>query len=95
MGAVLGDITSPRLLVLKGGLMLVAGVLASVMLVLESSRLAWWGVLGLHGAAVWAFCRAYYFAFYVIEKYIDPGSRYAGLAGAAVRAWRVMRSGRQ
>lgn len=22
---------------------------------------------------IWAFSRAYYFAFYVIEKYIDPG----------------------
>jgi hypothetical protein len=28
---------------------------------------------------VWAFCRAYYFAFYVIEKYIDPKYRFAGL----------------
>jgi len=29
--------------------------------------------------AVWAFCRAYYFAFYVIEHYADPGYRFAGL----------------
>ncbi len=29
--------------------------------------------------AVWAFCRAYYFAFNVIEKYVDPGFRYAGI----------------
>jgi hypothetical protein len=29
--------------------------------------------------AVWGFCRAYYFAFYVIEHYIDPGFRYASL----------------
>ena len=28
---------------------------------------------------VWAFCRAYYFVFYVIEKYIDPGYRFSGL----------------
>ena len=28
---------------------------------------------------VWAFCRAYYFAFYVIEKYVDPSYRFAGI----------------
>jgi hypothetical protein len=34
---------------------------------------------GLMAVAIWAFCRAYYFAFYVIEHYIDPGYRFAGL----------------
>jgi hypothetical protein len=34
--------------------------------------------------AVWCFCRAYYFAFYVIEKYVDPTFRFSGL-GSAVR----------
>ena len=34
--------------------------------------------------AIWAFCRAYYFAFYVIELYVDPGQRFAGL-GSFVR----------
>jgi hypothetical protein len=29
--------------------------------------------------AVWSFCRAYYFAFYVVEHYIDPGYKFAGL----------------
>jgi uncharacterized RDD family membrane protein YckC len=28
---------------------------------------------------IWAFSRAYYFAFYVIEKYIEPGYRFSGL----------------
>lgn len=28
---------------------------------------------------IWAFCRAYYFVFYVIEKYIDPGYKFSGL----------------
>ena len=28
---------------------------------------------------IWGFCRAYYFAFYVIEKYIDHGYRFSGL----------------
>jgi hypothetical protein len=33
--------------------------------------------------AVWAFCRFYYFAFYVIEHYVDPSYRYSGLASFA------------
>jgi hypothetical protein len=28
---------------------------------------------------IWAFARAYYFAFYVIEKYVDPGYRFSGI----------------
>ena len=31
------------------------------------------------GLAVWAFCRAYYFAFYVIEHYVDGAYRFVGL----------------
>jgi len=29
--------------------------------------------------AIWSFCRLYYFAFYVIEKYIDPSFKFARL----------------
>jgi hypothetical protein len=29
--------------------------------------------------AIWSFARAYYFAFYVIEHYIDPDFKFAGL----------------
>jgi hypothetical protein len=28
---------------------------------------------------VWAACRFYYFLFYVLEKYVDPTFRYAGI----------------
>jgi hypothetical protein len=33
----------------------------------------------LLAVAVWSFARFYYFAFYVIEHYVDPGYRFAGL----------------
>jgi hypothetical protein len=33
--------------------------------------------------AIWAFCRAYYFAFYVIERYVDPTYRFSGLCSFA------------
>ena len=34
----------------------------------------------------WGFCRAYYFAFYVIEKYVDRRFRFSGL-GSFVKYW--------
>ena len=76
-------ITSPRLLYLKGGLFLLTGLLAVTVILLDHPSLKLAGLLGL---AVWAFARAYYFAFYVIERYVDPGFRYAGI-GAMVRYW--------
>jgi hypothetical protein len=70
------DIRDPRLLWLKFGLFIVLGVLASgtALVLYPSFQLA-----GLLAVAIWAFCRAYYFAFYVIERYIDPSYRFAGL----------------
>jgi len=41
--------------------------------------------------SVWAFCRLYYFMFYVIEHYVDPGYRFAGLWSFVVWACRRVR----
>ncbi len=70
------DITSPRLLYFKGFLMLLGGLLASAIILLEHPD---WKLLALLVAAVWCFARAYYFAFYVIEHYVDDGYRFSGL----------------
>lgn len=70
------DITQPRLLYLKGGLFIVCGMAASAALLLEHPTLK---VAILLAVAVWCFSRAYYFAFYVVEHYVDPGYRFAGL----------------
>lgn len=72
----MSDLKSPALLYLKGGLMLATGLLAAGLLLVDRPDLR--SVL-LLGIAIWGFCRAYYFAFYVVEHYIDPGYRYAGL----------------
>jgi hypothetical protein len=72
----MADIQNPRLLYLKGGLMLLTGLLASALLLADRPSLR--GAM-LLAVAVWGFARAYYFAFYVVEHYIDPGYRYAGL----------------
>jgi hypothetical protein len=79
------DIHNPRLLWLKFALFILLGLLASGL------------ILYLHGSfqtaallvvAIWAFCRAYYFAFYVIEHYIDPTFRFAGLTSLVRHALR-------
>jgi hypothetical protein len=71
----MADITNPKLLHLKGFLFLVLGGLASALLVEAPTVRA----ALLLAVAIWAFARAYYFAFYVVEHYIDPGYRFAGL----------------
>jgi hypothetical protein len=78
------DIKSPTLLYLKGGLMLLCGVLAAGLLV---ARLPDWSSVLLLAIALWGFCRAYYFAFYVIQHYIDPHYRFAGLLAFAQYLW--------
>ena len=70
------DITSPKLLWTKGALFLVLAIAASALLLIEAASLK---VAVLLAVAVWGFCRSYYFAFYVIERYVDPGYRFSGL----------------
>lgn len=73
------DLTSPAAIKLKGLLFLILGLLAAVVLLLEHPG---WKTAALLAVCVWAFCRSYYFAFYVIGKYVDPGFRFAGLWSA-------------
>jgi hypothetical protein len=70
------DIKNPKLLYLKGGLFVIGGLLASagILLIVPSLRIA-----ALLAIAIWCFARAYYFAFYVIEHYVDTTYRFAGL----------------
>lgn len=70
------DIKDPRLLYAKGLLFLVLGVIAAVAVWLEHPTLR---TALLLVVAIWAFARAYYFAFYVVEHYIDGNYRFSGL----------------
>jgi len=76
------DIASPRLLKIKAALFLLLGVLAAALLLARDFS---WRDLALLAVAVWAFCRAYYFCFYVMEHYAEPGFRYAGLLDLFLR----------
>jgi hypothetical protein len=72
----LGDLKSPRLMYAKAGLFVLLGMLGCLGVLLEVPSLR---VAVCLAVAIWAFARAYYFAFYVIEHYVDPRFRYAGL----------------
>lgn len=87
------DIRNPTVIWIKGALFLVIGVLASVLLLLNAPQLS---VAVLFILAVWSYCRFYYFAFYVIEHYVDSEYRFAGLLDFVRYAWRtwVSRRGR-
>jgi hypothetical protein len=70
------DLTSTTWIKVKGMLFLLLGFAATVFLLLENPSLKSALLLAL---AIWCFCRFYYFAFYVIEKYVDPGYKFSGL----------------
>ena len=85
------DLTNPKHMVLKGGLFLFIGILSAALLLAEHRSVRDAVLLAL---MVWGFCRAYYFAFYVIEKYVDPSFKFSGLGSFivfCVRRWRASR----
>ncbi len=79
------DITNVRLLYFKGFLLMFGGLLAAVGVLLEHPTMRMAILLAL---AIWCFCRAYYFAFYVIEHYIDGEYRFAGLGSFVLYLFR-------
>ena len=70
------DLQSSKVIWLKGWLFLVLGLASALLAFLEapSARMA-----VLLALAVWALCRAYFFAFYVIERYVDASYKFSGL----------------
>ena len=86
---IMEDIKNRKLIWCKGGLFLLLGVGSSILLMLQAPTLS---VCLLLMLSVWAFCRAYYFAFYVIERYVDSSYRFSGLISFARYALRKNRS---
>ncbi len=72
----MGDLKNPKWIYLKGFLFLVLAV-ASCGLILYEFRNP--RLMLLLAIAIWASARFYYFAFYVIEHYVDPNYKFAGL----------------
>lgn len=92
LSRIMGDLRDARLMYLKGGLFVLLGGLAAagVLVICPDWRVALFLAL-----AIWGFCRAYYFAFYVVEHYIDGGYRFAGLGDFARYLWRKRRPGQR
>jgi len=69
----------------KAALLLVIGLASAGLLLWEtpSPRVAL-----LLALAIWGCCRAYYFAFYVIEHYVDPNFKFSGLGAFLIYAAR-------
>ena len=84
-GMNLGDIKSTRLLYAKGLSFVILSAMSSGMLIAEHPKVS---TIVLLAISIWASARAYYFAFYVIEKYVDPDFRFSGLTAFLRYLWR-------
>jgi hypothetical protein len=73
------DLQSHRWMWVKAALFVVIGTTACVLILADDPD---WRIAALLILAIWAFCRAYYFAFYVIGKYVDPSYRFSGIFSA-------------
>ncbi|MGA9780357.1 MAG: hypothetical protein ACLPRE_00370 [Limisphaerales bacterium] len=74
------DLTHPTWIKVKGLLFLLLGIAAAILIFLDRPN---WKTAILLVVTIWSFCRFYYFAFYVIEKYVDPAYKYSGLISFA------------
>lgn len=82
------DISSLRLLYLKAALFVVTGSIAVTLILLDSPSLRTASLVAL---SIWCFARAYYFAFYVIQHYVDDAYRFAGLGDFIIWSWKRFR----
>jgi hypothetical protein len=82
------DLSSKRWIIAKGAMLALIALLAAAALFVEQPSLRRAALLVV---LVWAACRFYYFLFYVLERYVDPRLRYAGLLALARNLWQRWR----
>jgi len=70
------DLKSRKWIVVKGVMFLGIAVTTATLVLIELPSIKLAALLVL---LVWASCRFYYFLFYVLEHYVDPTMRYAGI----------------
>ena len=73
---------------LKAALFLVIGIVSAALLLAESFS---WKTALLLVLVIWSFCRAYYFAFYVLERYVEPGFKFSGLGSLLAHLWKCLK----
>ncbi len=88
------DLPSAKWMYVKAVLFLLIGGLSFWLLLmpgeLEAGRRA-----VLQALMIWAFARAYYFAFYVIEHYVDRRYRFSGLFDFALYQLKLRKKSEQ
>jgi hypothetical protein len=80
-----GDLENPWLIHAKGALFVVIGLTAAGLLFLEIPSLK---TALLLTATIWAFCRFYYYLFYVLERNLGREKRFAGAFDALRYLWK-------
>ena len=80
----LGDLKNSRIIIAKGFLFLVTGCIAVGLLIVDHPDVRTGLLLVI---TVWSFCRFYYFAFYVIQHYVDPTYHFSGLMSFLRYLW--------
>ncbi len=73
------DLKSPWLIHAKGVLFVVLGLLSATTLLIQVPTLQTFALLCI---TVWAFCRFYYYLFYVLERYLGRERRFSGVVDA-------------
>lgn len=79
-----GDIGSKKLIIVKGFLFALVGAIGALGIWLQIPD---WRTALLLAITIWACCRFYYFAFYVIEHYVDENFKFAGLWAMLIWLW--------
>lgn len=76
----MSDIKSKKVIVLKGILFLLVAIISSSYSLFD---FPFWIRLCALLIGLWSFARFYYFLFYVLERYVDPGLKYSGILDLA------------
>ena len=77
----MADLKNPILIHLKGWLFLAILLVSGGILLVQFPR---WPVAVLLGLVAWSAARFYYYLFYVIERYVDPDFKFAGICAAVM-----------
>ena len=87
----MADLKNPKWMYAKAGMFLVIGIMTFGLLLLPQEL---WARVVLQSLMIWSFARAYYFAFYVIEHYVDGSYKFSGLIDFLKYLWRARRKAR-
>ena len=87
----MADLKNPKWMYAKAAMFLAVGSMTFGLLLLPQEL---WARGALQLLMIWAFARAYYFAFYVIEHYVDGSYKFAGLIDFMKYLWNGRRKTR-